>query len=131
MKNGIAMISKLSSPVNNLSATDSAGTSVSVNMNVRIDVRPSAMETGMPGEHQRQQQGEQNQGADALRQRNEMGFMRKANGHDQQRNDDQAERAQSRSRFHPRPAQDECYRFIGGIDAIDMAGVMLRSSPVQ
>ena len=32
MKNGIAMISKLSSPVNSLSATDSVRTSVSVNM---------------------------------------------------------------------------------------------------
>ena len=47
MKNGIAMISKLSSPVNSLSATDSVGTSVSVNMKVST-VRPSAIETGMP-----------------------------------------------------------------------------------
>ena len=47
MKNGIAMISKLSRPVNSLSATDSVGTSVSVNMKVST-VRPSAMDTGMP-----------------------------------------------------------------------------------
>ena len=47
MKNGIAMISKLSIPVNSLSATDSVRTSVSVNRKVST-VRPSAIETGMP-----------------------------------------------------------------------------------
>ena len=47
MKNGIAMISKLSSPVNSLSATDSVRTSVSVNMKVST-VRPSEIDTGMP-----------------------------------------------------------------------------------
>ena len=47
MKNGIAMISKFSMPVNSLSATDSVGTSVSVNMKLST-VRPSAIETGMP-----------------------------------------------------------------------------------
>ena len=41
------MISKLSRPVNSLSATDSVGTSVSVNMKVST-VRPSAIDTGMP-----------------------------------------------------------------------------------
>ena len=47
MKNGIAMISKLSSPVKSLSATDSVRTSVSVNMKVST-VRPSEIDTGMP-----------------------------------------------------------------------------------
>ena len=47
IKNGIAMISKLSSPVNSLSATDSVGTSVSANIKLST-VRPSAIDTGMP-----------------------------------------------------------------------------------
>ncbi len=47
MKNGIAMISKLSMPVNSFIDTASIGTVVSVNRNV-ITVRPSAIETGMP-----------------------------------------------------------------------------------
>ena len=47
MKNGIAMISKLSMPVNNFIDTASMGTVVSVNRKVST-VRPSAIETGMP-----------------------------------------------------------------------------------
>jgi len=47
MKNGIAMISNFSMPVNSLSATDSSGTCVKPKMKV-ITVRPSAMEIGMP-----------------------------------------------------------------------------------
>jgi hypothetical protein len=47
MKNGIAMISNFSMPVNSLSATDSTGTCVMVNRKVRT-VRPSEMEIGMP-----------------------------------------------------------------------------------
>ena len=47
MKNGIAMISNFSMPVNSFSATDSIGTLVSVNRNVST-VRPSAIEIGMP-----------------------------------------------------------------------------------
>ena len=47
MKNGIAMISKLSMPVNSFSATDSVGTLVIVKMKVST-VRPSAIEIGMP-----------------------------------------------------------------------------------
>ena len=47
MKNGIAMISKLSMPVNSFSATDSVGTLVIVKMKVRT-VMPSAIEIGMP-----------------------------------------------------------------------------------
>ncbi len=47
MKNGIAMISKFSMPVNSFIDTASIGTRVSVNRNV-ITVRPSAIEIGMP-----------------------------------------------------------------------------------
>ena len=47
MKNGIAMISKLSMPVNSFSATASTGTWVSVNRNVST-LRPRAIDTGMP-----------------------------------------------------------------------------------
>src|SRR6187551_3680147 len=47
MKNGIAMISKLSIPVNSLSATASIGTVVMTNRKVST-VRPSAIEIGMP-----------------------------------------------------------------------------------
>ena len=47
MKNGIAMISKLSIPLNNFSATASIGTCVIVYMKVST-VSPSAIETGMP-----------------------------------------------------------------------------------
>ena len=47
MKNGIAMISKFSMPVNSFSATASIGTCVIVNRKVST-VRPSAIETGMP-----------------------------------------------------------------------------------
>ena len=47
MKNGIAMISKLSMPVNSFSATDSVGTLVMVKMKVST-VMPSAIEIGMP-----------------------------------------------------------------------------------
>ena len=47
MKNGIAMISKLSMPVNSFRATASTGTWVSVNRNVST-LRPSAIDTGMP-----------------------------------------------------------------------------------
>ena len=47
MKNGIAMISNFSMPVKSFSATESIGTSVSVNRKVST-VRPSAIEIGMP-----------------------------------------------------------------------------------
>ena len=47
MKNGIAMISNFSMPVNSFSATDSIGTVVIVNRNVST-VRPSEIEIGMP-----------------------------------------------------------------------------------
>ena len=47
MKNGIAMISNFSMPVNSLSATEAIGTSVSANRKLKT-VRPSAMEMGMP-----------------------------------------------------------------------------------
>ena len=47
MKNGIAMISNFSMPVNSLSATDSSGTWVIVNRKVST-VRPSEIEIGMP-----------------------------------------------------------------------------------
>ena len=47
MKNGIAMISNFSMPVNSFSATLSIGTSVIVNRNVNT-VSPSEMEMGMP-----------------------------------------------------------------------------------
>lgn len=47
MKNGIAMISNFSMPVNIFSATDSSGTSVKMNMKLST-VRPSATPTGMP-----------------------------------------------------------------------------------
>ena len=47
MKNGIAMISKLSRPVNSFIDTASIGTSVRMNRNVST-VRPSAIDTGMP-----------------------------------------------------------------------------------
>ncbi len=47
MKNGIAMISNFSMPVNSFSATDSIGTVVIVNRYVST-VRPSEIEIGMP-----------------------------------------------------------------------------------
>jgi hypothetical protein len=47
MKNGIAMISNFSMPVNSFSATDSIGTVVIVNRYVST-VRPSEIDTGMP-----------------------------------------------------------------------------------
>ena len=47
MKNGIAMISNFSMPVNSLSATLSIGTCVIVNRKVST-VRPSEIEIGMP-----------------------------------------------------------------------------------
>ena len=47
MKNGMAMISNFSMPVNNFSATDSSGTSVKPNKNDNT-VRPRAIDTGMP-----------------------------------------------------------------------------------
>ncbi len=47
MKNGIAMISKLSMPVKSFKATASSGTWVSVNRNVST-LRPRAIDTGMP-----------------------------------------------------------------------------------
>ena len=47
MKNGIAMISNFSMPVNSFSATASTGTSVRRNRNIST-VRPSAIDTGMP-----------------------------------------------------------------------------------
>ena len=47
MKNGIAMISNFSMPVNSFSATASIGTWVMVNRKVST-VRPSAIEIGMP-----------------------------------------------------------------------------------
>jgi hypothetical protein len=47
MKNGIAMISNFSMPVNSFSATASTGTWVSVKRKVST-VRPSEIETGMP-----------------------------------------------------------------------------------
>ena len=47
MKNGIAMISNFSMPVNSFSATDSIGTWVRKNRNVST-VRPSEIEIGMP-----------------------------------------------------------------------------------
>ena len=47
MKNGIAMISNFSIPVNSLSATDSIGTWVRTNRNERT-VRPREIEIGMP-----------------------------------------------------------------------------------
>ena len=47
MKNGIAMISNFSMPVNSFSATASIGTSVIVKMKIST-VRPSAIEIGMP-----------------------------------------------------------------------------------
>ena len=54
MKDGIAMISKLSMPVNSFRATASTGTWVSVNKNVST-LRPSAIDTHA-GHHQRKQQ---------------------------------------------------------------------------
>src|SRR5664279_4785796 len=47
MKNGIAMIGKLSKPVNSFIDTDSIGTSLRTNKKVST-VRPSAIETGVP-----------------------------------------------------------------------------------
>ena len=47
IKNGIAMMPKLSSPENNFSPTLSIGTSVIVNRNVST-VRPSEIEIGIP-----------------------------------------------------------------------------------
>src|SRR6185369_8279348 len=47
MKNGMAMISNFSMPVNSFRATDSSGTWVIVNRKVRT-VRPSEIEIGMP-----------------------------------------------------------------------------------
>src|SRR6516164_2123609 len=47
MKNGIAMISKLSKPVNSFIDTDMIGTSLRMNKKVKT-VSPSAIETGMP-----------------------------------------------------------------------------------
>ena len=47
MKNGIAMISKFSMPVNSFSATASIGTLVMMKMKVST-VMPSAIEIGMP-----------------------------------------------------------------------------------
>ena len=47
MKNGIAMISNFSMPVNSFSATASTGTAVKRKRNIST-VRPSAIETGMP-----------------------------------------------------------------------------------
>ena len=47
MKNGIAMISNFSMPVNSFNATASTGTSVSRYRNIST-VRPSAIDTGMP-----------------------------------------------------------------------------------
>ena len=47
MKNGIAMISNFSMPVNSFNATAWSGTSVMVNRNVNT-VRPREMEIGIP-----------------------------------------------------------------------------------
>ena len=47
MKNGIAMISNFSMPVNSFNATDSSGTWVMKNRKVST-VRPSEIEMGMP-----------------------------------------------------------------------------------
>ena len=47
MKNGIAMISNFSMPVNSFSATDSSGICVMLNRKPST-VRPSAMGIGMP-----------------------------------------------------------------------------------
>jgi hypothetical protein len=47
MKNGIAMISNFSIPVNNFNATASRGVCVKPKMNVNT-VRPKAMEMGIP-----------------------------------------------------------------------------------
>ena len=61
MKNGIAMISNFSIPVNSLSATDSIGTWVRKNRNERT-VRPREIEIGMPVSISSDQQREDQEG---------------------------------------------------------------------
>ena len=62
MKNGIAMISKFSMPVNSFKPTASIGTCVMVNRKVST-VRPSAIEIGMPVSIEHDEQTEDDRGA--------------------------------------------------------------------
>ena len=108
MKNGIAMISKLSSPVNSLSATDSMRTSVSVNMKVST-VRPSEIETGMPVSISAISRTNMMTRAHALRQRDQAAGVRDTDRHDQKRRQDHdrrragSGRSSARSFFGRRP----------------------------
>ena len=77
MKNGIAMISNFSMPVNSFRATDSIGTLVSVNRKVST-VRPSAIEIGMPVSISDSSSDEHHAGAQALRQHDEAELLRQA-----------------------------------------------------
>ena len=91
MKNGIAMISKLSRPVNSFSDTDSIGTSVRMNMKVST-VRPSAIETGMPVSMNAISSTNSDERAPALRQLDDAGLVREADRQDQDRQQDQDQR---------------------------------------
>ncbi len=125
MKNGIAMISKLSRPVNSLSATDSVRTSVSVNMKVST-VRPSEIDTGMPVSIKREQQDKHDDRAHALRQHNETGGVRDTDRQDQKRRQDQndAERAALAIALLARGNVGGMQGI--GLDTVDMGCVVVR-----
>ena len=80
------------------------------------------------GEHQRDQQPEQDQAAQPLRKRNEMGFVRETYRHDKQRdeNDDQPERTRI---IGASRARDRLGVKIVFFDALDVAAVMVRQLP--
>ena len=88
MKNGIAMISKLSRPVNSFIDTDSIGTPVRMNRNVST-VRPSAIETGMPVTMNAISRMNSSSARSDLRQHDHAGLVRDAERDDEDRREDQ------------------------------------------
>ena len=127
MKNGIAMISKFSIPVNSLSATDSVGTSVSANMKVST-VRPSAIDTGMPVNISAISSANRMKARMPCGSTTDAGLLREANRHDQERNknEDQAERPRVILAAYRRDIRRMKIVFL---DAFDMGGVVVRQLP--
>ncbi len=137
MKNGIAMISKLSMPVNSFRATDSVRTSVSVNMKLST-VSPSAIEIGMPVSISDSSRRENDHDPQALRQHDQSAGMGETNRHDQDRQQD--ERSSPAGSFSPfavsrRSDPGRMQRIDIGIDidAVDLGGIVMRqlAGPVE
>jgi hypothetical protein len=124
MKNGIAMISKLSRPVN----------SFSYRFRAHVGQREHEGQHGQAKrdryrharQHQSEQQDKHNDRAHALRQHNETGGVRNTDRHDQKRRQDQND--PQRAAFTVAllaPGNLGRVQSIG-LDAVDMGGVVVR-----